>query len=128
MKRLQSVLSRYRSDSLVLGPTPEFNLEELKSELKTVITKDKRSVLVRLITVVAVIAGMAWAIWHWHDNPQTISLVLAGSGVTLSWLVNEVLSLWGERAASQVVLVLVVELGEANTKSVVTVLSKNIRG
>lgn len=126
MKRLQSVLSRYKSDALVLGPTPEINLDGLKTELKTVIKKDKKSVLVRLILVGVVLVGLVWAIWHWHNNPQTISLLLAGSGVTLSWLVNEILGFWGEKTASNVVLVLVLELDADSSKSIVTVLSKSI--
>ena len=124
MKRLQSVLSRYTSDSLILGPAPEFNVEGLTTELEKVSKKDQRSVWARLIIIAIIFFGLIWAVWHWHNDPQTISLVLAGSGVTISWLLKEVLGLWEEKAASELVLVLVVDLDTNHTKPIIKILSK----
>jgi hypothetical protein len=126
MKRLQSVLSRYAGDSFILGTTPELDLEGLKTELQVVIKKDKKSVVVRLIIILIIAVAMVWAILYWRNNPQAISFVLGGSGITLSWLVKEVYGLSEEKTASTVILVLVRELNPDNSKSIVTVLSKRI--
>jgi len=139
MKRLQTILAKYaEGPEATLGDkgplkregkppltTPE--LDQLRSEMKTVVERNKIFFVITFSLVVVIFIGLCIFIVSSLNNPARIKEAMAAAGISIFGPISWMLKLWKEKVATDLILALVSNLRAEDIRLVLGILLRKLK-
>jgi multisubunit Na+/H+ antiporter MnhF subunit len=121
MPTLKQVLRSYRTAAPKLGParTPRRSVETLSDDLQNVSRSNQIYFAICFGCVVALFIGAGIVAVRFVDTPSRIAAVLGALGISVMGLITQMASLWKQKVASDMLLVLCREADEAHLQKII---------